>query len=192
MFYDCMSSVVVVWAMILAELSDIHLQKIHTQATHAEVFPTQDPSNTHTHTEAVWPSLCSLLTCVECPVCGARAACRCLCSIMDVPFMGHTDRLSCRPGDEFLFCWGKRMWSHALKIQPMSLATHDLIQASSLCRVPSLSPLLLLLSFAISVSLSPCLSCESSVHLSDCIYGEIISRKMPHVIWLCSDLFVTT
>lgn len=61
-------------------------------------------------------------------------------------------RQSCPPKDEFLFCLGKRMWSHSLKIQPMSLATHDLIQASPLCRAPSPSPLLLLLSLALPVA----------------------------------------
>lgn len=43
----------------------------------------------------------------------------------------------------------------------MSLATHDLIQASPLCKAPSPSPLLLLLSLALSVS-----SCISSACLS--------------------------
>ena len=121
------------------------------------------PKHTHTHmharkhTPVVCPSMCSLLTCVEPPVCGARAACHCLSSVMDVPFVAHTHththththrhtsthrqwrgsaQPSCPPKDEFLLCLGKRMWSHSLKIQPMSLATHDLIQASPLCRVP--------------------------------------------------------
>ena len=104
-------------------------------------------THTHTHTPVVCPSMCSLLTCVEPPACGARAACHCLSSVMDVPFVAHTHtsthrqwrgsaQPSCPPKDEFLLCLGKRMWSHSLKIQPMSLATHDLIQASPLCRVP--------------------------------------------------------
>lgn len=116
-------------------------------------FPHGSPK--HTHTLVLCPSKCSLLTCVEPPACGARAACHCLSSVMDVPFVANTHihtetdthtytlrqrrgsaRLSCPPKDEFLLCLGKRMWSHSWKIQPMSLATHDLIQASPLCRVP--------------------------------------------------------
>lgn len=64
-------------------------------------------------------------------------------------------RLSCPPKDEFLLCLGKRMWSHSLKIQPMSLATHDLIQASPLCRVPLplLSSYFLLLTLSAPISL---------------------------------------
>ena len=46
--------------------------------------------HTHTHTPVVCPSMCSLLTCVEPPACGARAACHCLSSVMDVPFVAHT------------------------------------------------------------------------------------------------------
>lgn len=123
----------------------------------------------HTHTRTHW------LCVPQCAACwhvwsllqgSSRAACHCLSSVMDVPFVARTHthtytdrqtdrqwrgsaRPSCPPKDEFLLCLGKRMWSHSLKIQPMSLATHDLIQASPLCRAPSPSPLLLLLSLAL-------------------------------------------
>ena len=83
---------------------------------------THTHTHMHTRTPVVRPSLCSLLTCVECPACRARAACHCLGSVMDVPFVAHTQmhrqtdrqwraQLACpvHPEDEFLLCLGKRM-----------------------------------------------------------------------------------
>lgn len=185
---------------------------LHAGSTVAKSSQMQSTSHRGSPKHTLSPWLCvsvySLLTCVEPPPCRARAACHCLGSVMDVPFVAHThtdrqtDRQwrgsawpSCPPEDEFLLCLGKRMWSHSLKIQPMSLATHDLIQASPLCRAPSPSPLLLLLSLALSVSsciFSVCLSVSLSVFFTFFIcwimWKKIVSLGVTykaHARWRC-------
>lgn len=112
------------------------------------------------------------------------------CPVCCTQIYRETDRqwrdsawLSCPTKDEFLFCLGKGMWSHSLKIQPMSLATHDLIRPSPLCKVLSRSPLLLLLSLTLWLCLYTfCRSvyqcvCVSRLHFL-CYWG-----KRPCIMW---------
>lgn len=60
----------------------------------AKYFPHGSPKHTciHTHT-------CAACWRVETPACGARAACHCLSSVMDVPFVAYTHKQTDRQTD---------------------------------------------------------------------------------------------
>lgn len=79
----------------------VHI-KIHVMHAYSKKKPHSSTHNTpHAespkHTPWLCATVCSLLTCVEPPVCGTRAACHCLSSVMDVPFVAH--RYTERPTD---------------------------------------------------------------------------------------------
>lgn len=119
-----------------------HVTHSHRISTHRFSSWTQCPAvpsqESHKHTHCSCEQLADM--CAACSVQGRGRMPLFQLSNGCPVYCTHSDRqtVACPPEDEFLLCLGKRMWSHSLKMQPMSLATHDLIQASLCAERPPL------------------------------------------------------